>query len=839
MPVLTLRPTRTVNNNAQVTTGTSGQTTAHGVTADNNDSSGVELLFNQEGQARYFTVGFTAPSLPAGSVITSVTPRLRHNNNKTDPNKYFIVIPRSIGIEFPAEPVAAHVTLYSERATQTGIARSALPNGAPWSVNDVGAVELYVLNNIAESYMVTDVYLDVAYSQPATASGSAPNGVSTVTRPIFHWTFSDPENDQQVRFRVKVVPASVATQVGFDPNTYTAWVADSGEQFSDYKQWTCNTDLQNNVTYRAYIWVMDAGSGQWSTVTATTSYAWARIDTQAPAIPSLDVYPDASTSSVRLVLTGRDNLLTANMADVETDNVGFSAVNATFQRTANASDAYTGAAHGGVQCTVAGTVQLIAGKAPIAQGGTAYSASAAVRPLGTTPRMVTCYVRFFDAGGTFISQVAGPTVSEAAQLKWMVIGVNNAVAPSNARQVDIMLQWAGVALNETHHFDGLTIYPSKAANLAKNAMLDNDKDGDGLVDHWTLVNATADPNPSMSTAEAPAGLFSGPVQRMVITTNTARKGLQQNDLPLVAGATYRCSIWVHSTKAGSARLVAGGIGTVTTSVAANTWQLVSLAGTFAGGTDRNLYTDIDVADATVHFTDAQFVCTSQGSVTYDPATDFLPNDWSRGGLLAAQRFRIERSTDQSTWTTVARTIPLDLSTTDVSDTTQAVEVYDYEAPTVVPVYYRAVVTATQVNVGDITSRPSVTRLVNLPSVGWRLQSTVDPTIGTQLNIHNVSLAWQSEERQSVHYAIGRSNPIVLSDVVGGETLPAELAFTSESSYREFEALRARRETLLLRSTYGDVHYVRIGAARTATHLMKGGGDRKYIVSVTFIEVDAA
>lgn len=221
-----------------------------------------------------------------------------------------------------------------------------------------------------------------------------------------------------------------------------------------------------------------------------------------------------------------------------------------------------------------------------------------------------------------------------------------------------------------------------------------------------------------------------------------------------------------------------------------------------------------------------------------------PFTWSRGGLTALARFEVQRSLDSGvTWSKLNRVyVPSigasDLSTLDYSDALQTLIGYDYEAPRGTIAQYRVRVTATLGTGLLITSAWSSVQGITTLGSGWVLKSLTDPlNYSVKPNIHSTDWTVKSTERQGVFHALGRKGAIVMSDIVGGEEGTLTLAFLDQAAFTAFEAMRARREAMLLQTPYGDNMYVRFGADRNASFMLTGGGVPKRIVTIPFYEVD--
>lgn len=209
------------------------------------------------------------------------------------------------------------------------------------------------------------------------------------------------------------------------------------------------------------------------------------------------------------------------------------------------------------------------------------------------------------------------------------------------------------------------------------------------------------------------------------------------------------------------------------------------------------------------------------------------------------RYSVQRSTDGgTTWVTLERLWVPSASTVDyaamdfATTAAPALTVYDYEAPRGVVAMYRTQVKATKGGNSLQSPFSATATAAVVPAVGWKLRPIMAPASVVTLRVHSEYLTWQSDERQSVVYALGRPRPVVLSDVVGGDRVEVDLSMLSEAEYAGFEALRARMDVLLLQTSYGDARFVRFGQTRSTTHIVKAGGVRKYVVRASFIEVDA-
>jgi hypothetical protein len=92
---------------------------------------------------------------------------------------------------------------------------------------------------------------------------------------------------------------------------------DSGEIFSAVTQWTPPANLPND-TYRAFIWIADAGSnGHYSTATSAGPYSSATVNVTLPVTPTMTAALDAANGRITLVVTGHDTSPTAQRFEID------------------------------------------------------------------------------------------------------------------------------------------------------------------------------------------------------------------------------------------------------------------------------------------------------------------------------------------------------------------------------------------------------------------------------------------------------------------------------------------------------------------------------------------
>lgn len=255
MPSVTIRPQSTVSGATTVTpSGTNDS-----VMRDDSDASWWATQQNFQ-----TVVGYSGFTLPAGSIVKSVTPRvrLRWQAGVTSPGDTTIIL--GIGGSNYNTGINGTSTTFATIAG-SAIATSftqAQINAATMAFN-------YTIFN--SSQLIAEGYLDIIYADQPTASAVTPSGAITTTRqPTIGWTFTQGTDGAggQTYFRVKIFSAAQYGAGGFDPNQ-PGPSYDSGLVNSASVSHVLSSPLPNGVTYKAYVMV-------WQTTSGTTqNSAWA------------------------------------------------------------------------------------------------------------------------------------------------------------------------------------------------------------------------------------------------------------------------------------------------------------------------------------------------------------------------------------------------------------------------------------------------------------------------------------------------------------------------------------------------------------------------------------
>lgn len=174
-----------------------------------------------------------------------------------------------------------------------------------------------------------ELYVDLVYNLAPTVAVSAPSTtVSATSRPTIIAVYSDAESDTLDQYRVRIYTLAQTQVIGFDPESGTTPIWDSGFVTPVTPILAGGTitqqvgiDLPNNTTYVAYVKASDVGSGArfggWG-----ASVSWL-LSVAPPAAPAITVTPDSVLNRVALNLLGFDNELTRNQANAETATQGW------------------------------------------------------------------------------------------------------------------------------------------------------------------------------------------------------------------------------------------------------------------------------------------------------------------------------------------------------------------------------------------------------------------------------------------------------------------------------------------------------------------------------------
>lgn len=209
--------------------------------------------------------------------------------------------------------------------------------------------------------------------------------------------------------------------------------------------------------------------------------------------------------------------------------------------------------------------------------------------------------------------------------------------------------------------------------------------------------------------------------------------------------------------------------------------------------------------------------------------------WARGYNQGTTSFEIQRMYADDSTEDFTRDYPLDYPRA----ITHTFTYVDHEAPRLVPIRYRARTKWVDQITGNALISPwsSPTTAVTLASDDWWLKSTTDPT----KNI-NLTVAWDTfQEDEPIDEgefdALDADSTVVVYGRTRGARLSFDALFTTQAQWDSFNALRRRKETLLLQDSNGRSWYVRLLGKRPAKERRFAVGVIERRLTINAVEVD--
>lgn len=115
----------------------------------------------------------------------------------------------------------------------------------------------------------------------------------------------------------------------------------------------------------------------------------------------------------------------------------------------------------------------------------------------------------------------------------------------------------------------------------------------------------------------------------------------------------------------------------------------------------------------------------------------------------------------------------------------------------------------------VSSQPSASVSVVVPSNGWWLRDPLDPTTDTRVQVAP-GFEQGREERGGVFAPLGRSLKVGVFDVVSGADGAYTFVTKDQTEFLAVRALLVRQSVLLLQSPFGEQFYVRFYGRRSWT-----------------------
>ncbi|MCW2904198.1 MAG: RoPhREQ1 9 [Streptosporangiaceae bacterium] len=310
---VTLRPNGTAQQGSWSVVGAASAAVA---LSDNTDSTYVQLTPRCRLDIDRMRVTVPAPTLPAGAQISSVGIRMRIQTVvwpapqpqclgwfrcHRPPNIITAIIDLILLLLFgwrcPQQPTVVWVTQQLQNQTSD-------PSGNPWTLASFNNFEVNIGRDdvYANPLRVSEVYVDVVYTQQSAVTVTGPTGTITNTcRPTVTWSYTQPDANPQSKYQVAVYTAAQVAAIGFVPFVSTPLQA-SGWIFGTDLQWTLNQDITNG-NYAAYVQVAQTWPGTGDFIGPYDDQTWTQSISGAPnAVLSSAVF-DATYNRVTLTVT--------------------------------------------------------------------------------------------------------------------------------------------------------------------------------------------------------------------------------------------------------------------------------------------------------------------------------------------------------------------------------------------------------------------------------------------------------------------------------------------------------------------------------------------------------
>lgn len=701
-------------------------------------------------------------------------------------------------------------------------------NNQPWSPTDVNNLRGRVglrSPNTASGTEVANLYhllLDVEYNERPVVNLLTPApGLFEVSAPLVSWDYTDPENDAQQSFEIKIFTQAQYSAGGFSPDT-SAPYATSGRVFSQAARSWQSTALPNG-NYRVYV-------RAWQTpiVGQDVVSAWDSADINLVALdiapPTIAVVPSPYSDdfSTYLQLMGGMNLLPLDSSAAEQANQWGIVGPATSALDVGNGNAHSGTGSAKITSTGAGSV-------------TAFSF--ATTTLDTTKignnRLLRCRVwvkptvtRTISIG-LYLQTAASVNVYAAVDItgvscpanQWTELSTTAAVASgvliSQARAVII---WQAAGAGEVTFVDDASIAPAQVRIATYDPT--NDSFFEATAGGWVaLANAHV---PVRQTGTVYMG--AGALQMQATAAGTMKVRLYTPGsgvaIDVRGGSSWKLRAILRGT---AGRAVYLGY----TAYDKNGVQIFSEDGASIGALGSpnatwNVYERNIVIPSTAIAIYPHVAIAGMGAAEIAYMDNFVVFErvdtttaWGRGGLwdanvpyAATPTYQIQASYDDGvTWADLPWVTDAAFSPSSVQvDAFQESTLRDYAIPPNTPTQYRARAIA-DVAGGQLVSPWGYSSIVSVDFVGGVLK---DPFTGNAVHITlEEPFSRQRVEPMAVHYPLGRDAALVVSEGQKGHTFDFTTRTLSADEREEFEAVLAQPRPLVLVNTLGERWWVKI------------------------------
>lgn len=861
MAITTVRPN---SQDKQWNISTTGAVAANVVTSDNNNATVVTGVITKA----YTWLGVPSVTVSSSVRVYGATIRVNASADGVDPTRPEVM---SVALRDPANGRASGaLTLYKQSTTVVQTAGPQLitpPVGGPWdqaTIDRINVTLFWVMSNGGGFGRIAEVFLDWETNTQPTVSAVTVTGAATTTRPTFTWTYADTEGDPQSSWYARAFTSAQYGAAGFNPDSSTpAW--DSGVQAGAAETGTVTVDLQNNTTYKIYVWAAQGwpptqglGNRWYSVGVASSAFT---VAVTPPPTPTIAVTQELTVpryaNRVVASLAGL-NLLSSDSASFET-SIGDWVNDSNTTLAVSATNPKSGSQAAQLTAIAAANMVIRSGSAATAKRvrpGGSYAATASYR-TAVTARTVSTGIRWLDVAGAAIgADTYGTGVADTAA--GYTTATVTGTAPANAFSALVLARVASAAIAEVHRVDEAALLIGTGTTWTPGGYIPGSVVFEGVqrisdtitrgrtpslmhpqiassgaltttTDGFTARQATDSVlfrQLDRSPPEAPVNTTTGMIEWQIragagsyldigAPDGVATDGQHPYLIPVVPGRAVTGAVWLWASAAVSIRLVLYTVDNVNTAIGLDfsgvialttTPQKVTVSGTPAAGC---VWGRLAVEDNSSTANVSVFATMPRARASAD-ADEAWP-----GQVFAFTRYVLRNGTV---------TIPA-----DGSDTATCV---DHEAPPGRYVLYNAYTVASTTGGQSIASpRSTPVPVYMAPPTLPLLKATFAPGTENAIVIYRApgDTSGPDEDAEELHPAGRNKDPVVSSNWVSGERGSLTLHLLDDESWYRYQQLIPGARALLIQWPEGGQMYVRV-TSQQVTHVR--GTYRQAAISYT-------
>jgi hypothetical protein len=474
---------------------------------NNNDDNKYASCPGNRGRAAVrFPVDISSSNIPDGSVITSVTIKIRVRKTVSDSKSVTVNVLSTENTARYTSRTLYPTTTFTDYEVGT---YTTDPVGKAWDKERLNKLAVQVFSYSVppnDGVRVAKLYATINYKDRPSVQVTAPTGTVNSPSPAISWTYSQTDGDLQKSADYKIFTAAQVAQTAFNPDTSAAVYA--GTVTGDKTLFGLPTALTPD-NYYLYVRV----TSTFDSVSAWGSRAFT-VSGAAPGVPGggvggigvgggggfESVIADSETSNAFLTLRDGSNLLSVQQASFETDtdSLGYTGTNATL--TYDTTEFYQGVGSMKMSSVASGDMKATSSFIEVAPN-TALTARAQLK-AAANGRTVNLYIKFYDEEYALVgASTATGSITDATGTYTEVVA--NGTSPQAAdttvyAQVEIEVKSTGGAA-EVHNVDqvglmyGVNSQWSHGGHMSRNILSSVASDGDdpATVEPWQAANGAS------------------------------------------------------------------------------------------------------------------------------------------------------------------------------------------------------------------------------------------------------------------------------------------------------------------------------------------------------------